>query len=53
MAKITAWIVTIIGLLLLLVEIGILDSITQYNGWLITIGVLIIGIAKLIRNYKR
>jgi len=53
MAKLTAWVVTIIGLLLLLKEAGILAAITAYNGWLIAIGVLVIGIGKLMRNYNK
>lgn len=53
MAKVTAVVVTIIGILLLLAEFGVLASITLYNGWLIAIGVLIIGITKLIRNFKK
>ena len=53
MAKLTAIIVTIIGILLILKELAILSVITDYNGWLIAIGVLVIGIGKLIRNYKK
>jgi len=55
MAKLTAWIVTIIGVLLLLKEQAFVDLsvITNYNGWLIAIGVLVIGIGKLVRNYKK
>jgi hypothetical protein len=53
MAKLTAWVVTIIGLLLLLKEATILDVITNYNGWLIALGVLVIGIGKLVRNYNK
>ncbi len=52
MAKITGWLVTVIGLLLLLEEANLLPQLTAYNGWLIAIGVLVIGIAKLVRNYK-
>ena len=52
MAKITAWVVTIIGLLLVLAELNWLGPVADYNGWLIAIGVLIIGISKLMRNYK-
>jgi general stress protein CsbA len=53
MAKLTAWIVTVIGLLLLLPLIGV-DQIaqSQWNDWLIAIGVLVIGIGKLVRNYN-
>ncbi len=51
MTKLTAIIVTIIGLLLALKELGV-TSITSYNGWLIAIGVLIIGIPMLIKEFK-
>jgi hypothetical protein len=53
MAKITAIIVTIIGVLLILKELAVLNVVTDYNGWIIAIGVLAIGIAKLIRNFKK
>ena len=52
MAKLTAWLVTIIGVLLILPLIGV-DQLAQYNDWLIAIGVLAIGIGKLIRNYSK
>lgn len=52
MTKLTAIIVTIIGLLLALKELGVLASVTNYNGWLIAIGVLIIGIPMLIKEFK-
>lgn len=51
MAKLTAWVVTILGVLLVLPLIGIdLGGVT--SDWLIAIGVLVIGIGKLIRNYN-
>lgn len=51
MAKLTAWAVTIIGVLLVLPLIGLpIGNIT--SDWLIAIGVLVIGIGKLIRNYN-
>ena len=53
MTKLTAWLVTLIGVLLLLAEMNILPALTTYNGWLIGLSVLIIGIAKLMRNYKK
>jgi len=53
MAKTTAIVVTLIGILLALKEVGWLAVITDYNGWLIAIGVLIIGITKLMRNFKK
>lgn len=53
MAKVTAVLVTIIGILLLLKEVGILAVITDLNGWLISLAVLAIGITKLIRNFSK
>ena len=52
MAKLTAWIVTIIGILLILPLIGI-TQLAGYNDWLIAIGVLAVGIGKLMRNYGK
>jgi len=52
MAKSTAWIVTIIGALLVLKKAGLLAALTAYNDWLIALGVLVIGLMKLKRNYK-
>lgn len=52
MAKLTAWIVTILGILLLLPLIGIKIAATL-NSWLIALGVLIVGIGKLMRNYSK
>jgi len=53
MAKLTAWLVTIIGVLLALEQLNVLGALTQYNGWLIALGVLAIGIGKLMRNYSK
>jgi len=54
MAKLTAWLVTIIGLWLLLAELGVLPaSLLQWQGWIIAIAVLAIGIGKLMRNYQK
>ena len=53
MAKLTAWLVTLIGVLLVLKELDILSAVTDYNGWIIALAVLVIGIAKLMRNYKK
>ncbi len=55
MAKLTAWLVTILGVLLLLPLLGVNQLGTATEGilaWLIAIGVLVIGIGKLARNYK-
>ncbi len=55
MAKLTAIVVTIIGVLLVLKEQAFVDLsvITNWNGWLIAIGVLAVGIGKLVRNFKK
>lgn len=52
MAKLTAWLVTIIGVLLVLPLIGVsqLDALSK---WLVPLGVLAIGIGKLVRNYSK
>jgi len=52
MAKLTAWVVTLLGILLLLPLIGV-DIGALLNSWLIAIGVLVIGIGKLMRNYSK
>jgi len=57
MAKLTAWLVTIIGILLVFpligIDLGSLVGIASLSDWLIAIGVLVIGIGKLLRNYKK
>jgi len=56
MAKLTAWLVTIIGVLLILplVGVSVLDvSSTLYGKWILALAVLVIGIGKLMRNYKK
>ena len=55
MAKITAWLVTIIGLLLVPPIRTLVAGMATFDvwGWLIAIVVLIIGVTKLMRNYKR
>ena len=54
MAKLTAWIVTIVGLWLLLAEIGVLPTVLlDLQGWVIAVAVLVVGIGKLVRNYSK
>ncbi|MFA4960848.1 MAG: hypothetical protein WC548_04255 [Candidatus Pacearchaeota archaeon] len=52
MAKLTAWLVTLIGVLLVLA----LLLPTTFSGvwfqWVLAIVVLVIGIGKLVRNYS-
>lgn len=53
MAKLTAWVVTLIGIFLLLPLVGIVPVESLLGGllhWLIAIAVLVVGIGKL-RNY--
>lgn len=56
MAKLTAWLVTVIGILLVLPLIKVdLDSIlfANFSAWVIALAVFVIGIGKLIRNYSK
>lgn len=62
MAKLTAWLVTIIGALLVLLLVLPLIGIDTASlgtatdgliGWIVALAVLVIGIGKLMRNYKR
>ncbi|MBS3091472.1 hypothetical protein J4217_03440 [Candidatus Pacearchaeota archaeon] len=53
MAKLTAWIVTILGVLLLLPLLGVGSATEGVIGWLLAIGVLVVGIGKLTRNYGK
>jgi hypothetical protein len=55
MAKLTAWLVTLIGVLLVLAAPGIaLFSLTDaWVQWVIALAVLIVGIGKLVRNYSK
>jgi hypothetical protein len=52
MAKITAWLVTLIGVLLLLPLLG-LTQLDAVSTWVVPLAVLVIGVAKLVRNYKK
>jgi hypothetical protein len=53
MAKLTAWLVTVLGLWLLLAQLGWLPQmLLDLQGWVVALVVLIIGVAKLMRNYK-
>ena len=49
MAKLTAWIMTVIGALLLLQAANLVPALTAYNTWLIGLGWLVAGIAKIKR----
>lgn len=55
MAKLTAWLVTLIGVLLVLAAPGIalLNLADDWVVWVIALAVLIIGVGKLVRNYSK
>jgi hypothetical protein len=50
MAKLTAWLITLVGLLLLL---NLIFGFGAWANWVVAIAVLIVGIGKLCRNYKK
>ncbi len=52
MAKLTAWLVTLIGVLLVLAQLGLFALTDAWVAWIIALAVLVIGIGKLIRNYS-
>jgi uncharacterized membrane protein YecN with MAPEG domain len=53
MAKMTAWLVTLIGALLVLGQLVPALSMDQtWVQWIIALAVLVVGIGKLMRNYK-
>jgi hypothetical protein len=51
MAKITAWLVTLIGLLLVLALLFPDIFSGMWFNWVIALAVLVVGVAKLTRNY--
>ena len=52
MAKLTAWLVTLIGVLLVLPLLGV-TVLATLSDWLVPLAVLVIGIGKLVRNYGK
>jgi hypothetical protein len=52
MAKLTAWLVTLIGVLWLLPLIG-LDIGMTLTDWLVGLAFLVVGVGKLMRNYGK
>lgn len=53
MAKLTAWLVTLIGVLLVLALLLPATFSGLWFNWIIALAVLVIGIGKLIRNYSK
>lgn len=52
MAKLTAWLVTLAGVLLVLAAAGMIDVVNGVWAWVLAIVVLAIGVGKLVRNYS-
>jgi len=53
MAKLTAWLITILGAIMVLGLLGLgFNWNTMWVQWIIALIVLVIGIAKLTRNYS-
>jgi len=52
MAKLTAWLVTLIGILLVLPLLGV-SALDTLAAWIVPLAVLVIGIGKLMRNYSK
>jgi hypothetical protein len=53
MAKLTAWLVTLVGVLMTLQALNIvLPAWLKFDGIVVALAVLVIGIGKLMRNYK-
>ena len=53
MAKLTAWLVTIIGVVMVLGLLGLgFDWNTTWVQWVVALIVLVVGIGKLTRNYS-
>ena len=52
MAKLTAWLVTLIGILLILPLLGV-TALNTLATWIVPLAVLVIGIGKLMRNYSK
>lgn len=53
MAKLTAWLVTLIGVILVLAAAGVFSITDSWFMWVLGIAVLVIGVGKLLRNYKK
>ena len=53
MAKLTAWVVTVLGVLLILQAGGWVSYLDSAYPWFYAIGVLVVGLGKLYRNYKK
>ena len=55
MAKMTAWLVTLVGVLLVLAAPGIavISLSDTWVAWVVAVAVLAVGVGKLMRNYSK
>ncbi len=55
MAKMTAWLVALLGVLLVLAAPGVaVISLTDtWVAWVVALAVLAVGVGKLVRNYSK
>jgi membrane protein required for beta-lactamase induction len=53
MAKLTAWLVTIVGILLVLALLSPVAFNALWVQWVIALAVLAVGVGKLLRNYSK
>jgi len=53
MAKLTAWLVTLLGVILILAAMDVFSITDPVFLWVLGLAVLIIGIGKLTRNYTK
>lgn len=53
MAKITAWLVTLLGVLLVLALVLPATFSGDWFNWVIAVAVLVVGVGKLVRNYSK
>jgi 4-amino-4-deoxy-L-arabinose transferase-like glycosyltransferase len=53
MAKLSAWLVTLIGVVYLLPLIGVNSLVGATQDWIIALAFVVMGIGKLMRNYGK
>jgi len=53
MAKLTAWLVTIVGILMVLSLLSPATFGAAWVQWVVALAVLVIGVGKLSRNYSK
>jgi len=53
MAKVTAWVFAIIGILIILAALGMFSITSSWFLWVVGIGVLVVAIGKFQRSYGK